>query len=459
MLFGFSFFPDFVLLALGALVLLVFAFAALVFWKEKEARAFRVALLLAVVGGALLAVWPFLPGGIVLLHVKYVVLFLILGAALLLFFPVSLFRKMPVDDPAAQLDERDVMFSRNELRRDTKHFEEYYRRHPEKREADERFRKNPGLLSEDARYFLDSAFKVAESNFDVVERLNKEVVFPARQEPKALDPARTMHFMKQWMKRLGVHSLGVTGLKDYHLYSHRGRGAAYGQEVKNQHPRAIAFTVEMEEDFTRTAPGGPVIIESSQQYLRSGTIALQLAGWIAKMGYEARAHLDGNYELICPLVARDAGLGEIGRMGLLMTPRLGPRVRIAVVTTNMPLPENSYRPNRSVIDFCHLCKKCADVCPSASISKEDRKEIDGVLRWQIDSESCFTYWTLAGTDCGRCMAACPYSHPDNALHNFIRWGIQHFYFFRRFALKMDDFFYGRKPKSGKIPSWLFLSKS
>src|SRR6056297_2374744 len=190
MLFGFSFFPDFVLLALGALVLLVFAFAALVFWKEKEARAFRVALLLAVVGGALLAVWPFLPGGIVLLHVKYVVLFLILGAALLLFFPVSLFRKMPVDDPAAQLDERDLMFSRNELRRDTKHFEEYYRRHPEKREADERFRKNPGLLSEDARYFLDSAFKVAESNFDVVERLNKEVVFPARQEPKALDPAR-----------------------------------------------------------------------------------------------------------------------------------------------------------------------------------------------------------------------------------------------------------------------------
>ena len=30
-------------------------------------------------------------------------------------------------------------------------------------------------------------------------------------------------------------------------------------------------------------------------------------------------------------------LGVIGRMGLLMTPDLGPRVRISVVSTNMPL--------------------------------------------------------------------------------------------------------------------------
>ncbi|MFQ6103859.1 MAG: hypothetical protein ACE5OP_06150 [Candidatus Glassbacteria bacterium] len=52
---------------------------------------------------------------------------------------------------------------------------------------------------------------------------------------------------------------------------------------------------------------------------------------IRNLGYPARTHIDGNYRVVCPLVARDAGIGEIGRMGLLMTPRLGPRVRIAVV--------------------------------------------------------------------------------------------------------------------------------
>ena len=45
---------------------------------------------------------------------------------------------------------------------------------------------------------------------------------------------------------------------------------------------------------------------------------------IRRLGYPARAHIDGNYRVIAPLVARDAGLGEIGRMGLLMTPRSRP---------------------------------------------------------------------------------------------------------------------------------------
>ena len=63
--------------------------------------------------------------------------------------------------------------------------------------------------------------------------------------------------------------------------------------------------------------------------------------------------------MIAPLVARDAGLGEIGRMGLLMTPRLGPRVRLGVVTTDLPLAPNEAGDDLSVLDFCTRCKKCA----------------------------------------------------------------------------------------------------
>ena len=78
-------------------------------------------------------------------------------------------------------------------------------------------------------------------------------------------------------------------------------------------------------------------MESARRYLDSGAIAVQLALFLKGIGYRARAHIDGNYRVVCPLVARDAGLGEIGRMGILMTPALGPRVRIAVVTTDFPL--------------------------------------------------------------------------------------------------------------------------
>ncbi len=171
----------------------------------------------------------------------------------------------------------------------------------------------------------------------------------------------------------------------------------------------------------------------------------------------ARAHIDGNYEVVCPLVARDAGLGEIGRMGLLMTPKLGPRVRIGVVTTNLPLNIDNPLNDYSMIDFCIKCKKCADSCPSQAISFDNMQEVDGVKRWQINQETCFSLWCSLGTDCGRCMSVCPFSHPDNLMHNLVRAGIKNSSLFRTLALKLDDTIYGRKPPSAKLPNYLDIN--
>jgi reductive dehalogenase len=248
--------------------------------------------------------------------------------------------------------------------------------------------------------------------------------------------------------------VGITELRDYHLYSHLGRNEPYGQPVDLNHSYAIALTVEMDKHMIDRAPYGPIVMESAQQYLVSGAIAVQIAEFIHALGYPARAHIDGNYRVVCPLVARDAGLGEIGRIGLLMTPELGPRVRLAVVTTDLPLISDERSRDHSVMDFCTKCQKCALVCPSRAISFDDRTEIDGVQRWQIDSEACFTYWCSVGTDCGRCVRACPYSHPNNALHNLVRLGVRSSPLFRTIAAKMDDLFYGRIPAPFALPGWM-----
>ena len=179
--------------------------------------------------------------------------------------------------------------------------------------------------------------------------------------------------------------------------------------------------------------------------MNAGNIAVQLAMFIRNLGYSALPHFDGNYQVICPVVARDAGLGEFGRMGLLMTPELGPRVRVGVVTTDIPLVIDEYKYEPSVIDFCTICKKCADNCPSRAIMFEPMQEIGGVVRWKINHEACFTYWNIVGTDCGKCIQVCPYAHPNNLLHNLVRSGIKNSYIFANVALKMDDIFYGRKP--------------
>jgi len=444
---------DIATLCLGILISAVLAYASYISIIEKEYRAARVSFLLSAIVFA-----PFL---IIYLYdfqykniISLALIILVIVAGIILFLPIRPKLKGGIPTPKKIHDERDVMFSRNEIQPGEQRFNEYYKQHQEHKVLDDKFRDKPGLLGYKTTFREPISFASAHANLEVIEALKPLVNGKVADKKEDVDAKKISRHIKNWAKQLGAHTVAITELKDYHLYSHKGRGDLYGKEINNNHPYAIALTIEMDNDMVKTAPQGPVVMESTQQYLNAGTIALQIAHFIRNLGYSARAHIDGNYELICPLVARDAGLGEIGRMGLLMTPKLGPRVRIAVITTEIPLIIDKKPDYSSVIDFCKICKKCADICPSASISHDDRKVIDGVKRWKINHETCFTYWCTAGTDCGRCMAVCPYSHPNNLLHNFIRWGIHNSYIFRRFALKMDDMFYGRKPKSASFPSWM-----
>jgi len=111
-------------------------------------------------------------------------------------------------------------------------------------------------------------------------------------------------------------------------------------------------------------------------------------------------------------------------------------------------------PDYSVDAFCLRCKKCARVCPGKAISFDAPQEINGLIRWQINQERCYTYWTVAGTDCERCISVCPYAHPDNLIYNLVRRGLKVSSAFRIFALKMDTFFYGAKPASKKPQGFL-----
>jgi epoxyqueuosine reductase QueG len=146
-------------------------------------------------------------------------------------------------------------------------------------------------------------------------------------------------------------------------------------------------------------------------------------------------------------------------MGLLMTPALGPRVRLGVVTTDLPLVADRRQADASILDFCRVCKKCAACCPPRAIPRDDRQWIDGALRWRIDDEVCFRYWNAIGTDCARCMAVCPYSHPGSPVHNLVRWAARRSGVARRAAVWLDDLFYGSVPASKPWPAWLSPGKA
>ena len=451
-------------LGVGAVLLGVTLWAAWVSRGEGEPQAFRRLLFLSL----LLAV-PFLVVGLApgARALGWALLGLVgFGAALLLLpFPG---RRQELGTPSPGVDERDIMFSRAALEAGTDRFESYYRSHPEFCTKDDLFRLEAGLLTPGSSQYHAGGFAAADAAFWTIEMLRPFVeggggeggagITPEGRPPahvRSYDPGAMARFLKEWTLKLGAHSVGITELKDYHKYTHVGRGPGYGDPVRLDHPFALALTVEMDKEMVDRAPRSPTAMESARQYLNAGVIAVNLADLVRRLGYRARAHIDGNYRVICPLVARDAGLGELGRMGLLMTPKLGPRVRIAVVTMDVPLVTDEPFGDRTTLDFCSQCKKCAESCPSRALPFDDPEEDEkGVLRWKIDAEACFTLWAKLGTDCARCMAVCPYSHPDNLLHNGIRWGLRNNALFRRGAVWMDDLIYGRRPPPKELQPWL-----
>ena len=435
---------------MGAILFLFFVYAAVISLREREQVAVK-----RFLTGAFLLSMPFFAIAFVPFTGKVFVFFLIMAGLLsgILFFliPNGRNHNYRQEKPVGNIDERDTMFSRNELVPATENFVDYYHRHPEKKALDDRFRNNKGLLQKGTTQYNPFYFASADASFETIAALRSFVEGMVAKEKIPVVADNISRYIKNWAKKLGAVDCGITELQDYHIYSTGGRGERYGQKFVKRHSFAIAFTVEMCHEMIQTAPAGTMVMESGQQYLESGRVALQVAQFIRNLGYEARAHIDGNYEVVCPLVARDAGLGEIGRMGLLMTPKQGPRVRIAVVTTNLPLITDKPLHDYSFIDACVQCKKCAVICPSGAISFNDREVINGSLRWQINQESCFTFWTIVGTDCGRCISVCPYSHSENGLHNLVRFGMHNSGIFRKVALKMDDVFYGRKPAPKPVP--------
>jgi len=444
------------LVAVGLFLLGLAVVASIVSIREGERRAASRMLLLG-----LLVFVPYVAVGFIRFPGKEIVAILLLALPVLavLTYLVPFGQRLITEDdtPRRRIDERDIMFARYHLVPGTERFDEYYRRNPNKRAPDDRFRSKPGLLGKGAAYFDPCQFAAAEASFDAVAAFHGILDHDPASEKVYPDPGKMSRFIKRWARKLGAVSVGITELKDYHLYSHIGRNEPYGQPIDLKHKFAIALTVEMEKDAIDHAPYGPTVMESAQQYLAVGAIAVQIAEFIRYLGYPARAHIDGNYRVVCPLVARDAGLGEIGRMGLLITPVLGPRVRLSIVTTDVPLVADARMRDYSMVDFCRRCTKCAAVCPSRAIPSGDRSEIDGILRWQIDSEACFTFWCSSGTDCARCVRVCPYSHPDNLFHNIVRFGVHNSALFRLFARKMDDLVYGQKPLPVAVPEWLKMS--
>ncbi len=377
---------------------------------------------------------------------------------LLVTLPVGSNSSIRILGKQARVDEREAILHRfYRLESGMPEFDEYYRDHPEKLEFDEQVRSLPQLADPGSQTYHRLASPFQAAAFEVLESITRDIEWqpaPIEAAPVQAAPEEFSRRLKGFARYLGADLVGTTRLNPAYVYSHIGRSPGrWGASITLDHSHALAIGVEMSHDMVRHAPDSATTTETAFKYFEAAKIAMLVARYINLLGYEARAHVDGNYRVMCGPIAADAGLGELGRLGLLISTTFGPRLRLSVVTTNLPLPQDE-PVCFGVQHFCHFCRKCATCCPSGAIDSGQKAIYQGVEKWQTNQESCYRFWRVQGSDCAICVKVCPYSHPDTPMHELVRWAVARNARARRLALLADDLFYGRRPKARyDLPEW------
>ena len=180
------------------------------------------------------------------------------------------------------------------------------------------------------------------------------------------------------------------------------------------HPWVIVLAVAHNYERLREVPSdetnGIGVCDVGDQYARGTRASYALANWIRSQGYNADPYpgpMASALLLIPPAIA--AGLGELGKHGSLISPRFGSGVRLAGVTTDMPLTATA--PVRFGADeFCASCQICTQACPPGAIAPE-KQMVRGTERWYVDFDQCIPYFVEAAS-CGICIAECPWTRPE-----------------------------------------------
>lgn len=252
-------------------------------------------------------------------------------------------------------------------------------------------------------------------------------------EPIQLSPDNAAQAVKKAAKYLGADLVGISLLDERWVFSHyfcRGGATAHGpieigdfeshgmgEDGTYRIPRRMKYVITLgfKQQILPTTTS-PTLVASGavgQGYVRMGIVSYSLAEFIFGLGFQAIA--SGNDLAIGAPHAVAAGLGELGRNGMLVTPECGPNLRLAKVVTDLPMTIDKPK-DFGVRKFCESCKKCAEHCPGQCIPDGGMQKdpvcmsnIGGTLRWVVDVEKCYKFWCDSGDSCASCMAVCPYT--------------------------------------------------
>ena len=240
---------------------------------------------------------------------------------------------------------------------------------------------------------------------------------PSLDKVEISSTAEATEEIKRVARLFGADMVGITAYDPRWHYTNSFSTKSLAEKpyaMPDGLPNVIVIATSMHYDAIQSYPSATAGVAVGHGYSRDFELVQTIATYILNLGYRAVASVNDSSQAIP--YAIQAGLGEYGRNGLLMTPKFGPRVRIGRIHTDLPL--NHDEPTLfGVKEFCDTtCRRCAESCPPQAISYDaPTEEISsvsmtiGIRKWQVDPEKCFKFWTNQGTECGVCMRVCPYN--------------------------------------------------
>ncbi|MEM7345726.1 MAG: 4Fe-4S dicluster domain-containing protein [Chloroflexota bacterium] len=221
-----------------------------------------------------------------------------------------------------------------------------------------------------------------------------------RQQVKVDDPVAMAAQIKEVAKRLGAGIVGITPIIEDALYE--------GYEVPYQ--SAICIGLPMDREEMLEVPHERAAVEVMRAYREVSRIAIELGEYIRAIGWPAKAYGNPNStEILHIPLAINAGLGQLGKHGSMISKEYGSNFRLSAVLTNLPLAADE-PVDIGVDDLCLTCQRCVIDCPPGALANE-KQMVRGEEKWYVDFDKCIPYFVKT-YGCAICIEVCPWSEPD-----------------------------------------------
>lgn len=360
--------------------------------------------------------------------------------------------------PVERMDFRDIPAFRRMLIPGTPQFDNYYSRHPELKDSDDKLRKH---AYESARKRADKDLlneRLSAAGFYGQRAINRPDIINDRivhrgftvdiiETPRAeIDPALMSKKVKAFGLHMGAAKVGIAELNQDWVYSYHFSDEPNILDYKY----IICMAFLMDPFMQSTQTGMTHNFEVGLKYSYASLASVMLGNAIRNLGWRAKPLPPAMPAFVVPTFI-DAGIGEQGRMGIVVSKEFGNAFRPGAVATDMPLVTD--KPvDFGLQDFCEKCQVCADTCPANAITKGGKEVVRGVRRWNVDDDKCTRFCNSINRPCGVCQSVCPWNHRNNMFHNTIRELGEHFSGLRKMLILGEKIFY--RHKRGPEVKWL-----